>query len=252
MSSPSNARLIVSDNLGPPVYAVVLAGGTGERMGRAGPKQFQMLGGKPMLAHSLLAFELSAAITGIVLVSHADHLESAERVARETGISKLISVVPGGSTRSDSSRAGLRALGEDQDGLVLIHDAARPLVEQETIRAVIVALETHRAAAPAMQASDTIVEAADDEIAAMPTRRSLRQVQTPQGFDIRTLRAAYELAAHDPEFQATDDCGVVHRYLPDVAIKLIAGSRRNHKVTNPDDLQVAEVILANCDPAPHA
>lgn len=216
-------------------------------MGGAEPKQFQMLGAKPMLAHSLVAFERSADISGIVLVSHAGHLEAAERVAKEAGISKLISVVPGGNSRSDSSRAGLEALAEYQDGLVLIHDAARPLVEQQTIRAVIVALMTHSAVAPAIQASDTIVEAEGDEIAAMPRRRSLRQMQTPQGFDMRTLRAAYELAAQDPEFQATDDCGVVYRYLPDVAIKLIAGSRRNHKVTNPDDLQVAEVILANRD-----
>jgi len=211
-------------------------------MGGARPKQFLDLGRRPLLAHSLLAFEQATEVTGVVLVSHADHLDEAQRVADAAGISKLMWVVTGGATRSDSSRAALAALPAD-DGLVLLHDAARPLIEAKTISAVVAALDTHRAAAPVIPASDTIIEAHDGEITAMPTRDSLRRMQTPQGFELATIREAYRLAGEDPAFEASDDCGVVHRYLPDVAIKLVEGSVLNLKVTGPIDLQMAEVFL---------
>lgn len=225
-----------------PVFAAVLAAGTGARMGGGTPKQFVQLAGLPVLAHSLLAFERFAAVDGIVLVSHPDHEAATARVAREAGISKLIAVAPGGATRGDSSRAAIDALPEG-DGLILVHDAARPLVEDATIDAVVAALVDHRAAAPALPVADTIVEAHDGHVTAMPKRSSLRQMQTPQGFEIATLREAYRLAAQDPGFVASDDCGVVHRYLPDVAIKLVAGSERNLKLTYPQDLRLAELVL---------
>ena len=206
------------------------------------PKQFLDLAGKPLLEHSLLAFEKTPDIDRIVLVSHPDHLDVARRLAEDADISKLIAVVPGGATRSDSSRAALDAVPAEE-GLILIHDAARPLIEPATIAAVVSALQTHRAAAPAIPATDTIVEAHEEEITAVPARTSLRLMQTPQGFELATLREAYRLAGENPGFEASDDCGVVHRYLPDVAIKLVAGSSRNLKITHEADLLTAEMLL---------
>lgn len=196
-----------------------------------------------MLAHSLGAFERSPHVDEIVVVSHPEHIEPAKKVAHDAAIGKLTNVVPGGATRSDSSRAALIAVPHEE-GLILIHDAARPLVTVETISAVIAALDTHRAAAPAVPAADTIVEIHQEVVTAVPSRNSMRRMQTPQGFHIATVREAYRLAADDPTFTASDDCGVVHRYLPDVAIKLVAGSPRNLKVTHEEDLRMAELLLA--------
>lgn len=226
------------------MIAAVLAGGRGERMGGHEPKQFRELAGKPMLAHSLLAFERAPQIQEVVLVSHVEHAELAERVARDAGVTKLSGVVPGGPTRRDSSQAALATVAH-QEGLILIHDAARPLIAVETIASVVAALTAYRAVAPAIPATDTIVAAHDDLVTAVPPRGSLRRMQTPQGFEIATIREAYRLASEDATFVASDDCGVVHRYLPEVAIKLVAGSARNLKVTHEEDLRLAELLLAS-------
>ncbi len=227
-----------------PVVAAVLAAGSGERMAGDVPKQFRTLGGRPLLAHSLIAFENTPEITGIVLVSQTDHLSQSRRVAEGAGITKLVAVVDGGATRSASSRAAVEAVNHLQDGMILIHDAARPLVEIETIQAVIESLQTAQATAPALPASDTIVSATGDILTGAPDRTLLRQMQTPQGFHLETLRRAYELAAQDPEFAASDDCGVVHEYLPSVAITLLPGSRRNLKITYEQDLKLAEILIS--------
>ncbi|NND03548.1 MAG: 2-C-methyl-D-erythritol 4-phosphate cytidylyltransferase [Acidimicrobiia bacterium] len=211
-------------------------------MGADGPKQFLELDGIPLLAHSVTAFERSNHVTDIVVVSHPEHIETSELIVGGAGVSKVKTVVAGGPSRSDSSRAAIDEV-PDGDGLILIHDAARPLVATETIDAVIAALGSHMAAAPAVAASDTIVMATGDEINATLDRRSLRHLQTPQGFEISTIREAYRLAGEDPAFEATDDCGVVHRYLPDVTIKLVPGSTRNLKITRVEDLAVAAALL---------
>lgn len=232
MSSSSNLQVI----------AAVLAGGTGQRLSSELPKQFVEVAGQPLLAHSLLAFQKSAEIDSIIIVSHADHLDRARRVATDAGITKLANVVAGGNTRSESSLAAIAA-SPAADALLLIHDAARPLVDISIIRAVVGALENDAAAAPALVVSDTIAQATGDSIEAMPARESMHRMQTPQGFHVATLRKAYDLAAADADFVATDDCGVVNRYLPEVNIRLVTGSPRNIKVTQEQDLKLAELLL---------
>ncbi len=156
-------------------------------------------------------------------------------------------VVEGGATRSDSTVAALATLGDDPC-LVLVHDAARPLVTARIITDCFESLASYPVVNVAIESSDTIVEVdADGLVRATLDRSSLRRVQTPQGFHSEVLREAHSLAAADSDFTATDDCGVVMRYLPDRPVVVVAGDERNLKVTTPADLQVVAALLAADD-----
>ncbi len=131
---------------------------------------------------------------------------------------------------------------------MLFHDAARPLLDQATIAGCVRALGSYQAVGVAVPTSDTIVEVADGLMTGMPHRDTLRRCQTPQGFRLSVIRTAHELALADPAFAdltATDDCGVVLRYLPDVPVAVVPGSERNIKITYPGDLSIAEVLLSD-------
>lgn len=229
--------------------AAVLAGGTGSRMGADRPKQLIEVAGLPVLAHTLAAFEAAPAVDRIVVVMAEGHLDRARSIAATAGMTKLAAVIPGGADRSTSSRAALDwAAGEcGADGRLLMHDAARMLVSPGLIGAVASALDRHDAVSAAVPSNDTIVEIREDGgeeyFAAVPDRGRLRRVQTPQGFRVGVLAAAYEAAAADPGFRATDDCSVVLRYLPDVPVAVVPGEERNLKVTEPLDLAVAGALL---------
>lgn len=219
--------------------AVVLAGGIGQRVGAAMPKQLIEVGGRPILALSIEAFDTHPGIDEVLVVMAAGHLRTAAAIAAP--FRKVSQVVEGGDTRTASTAAALRALaGRPGDTRVLFHDAARPFVDRATIDRVLKALTDDRAVAVGMPASDTIVEVDGDVVAAMPPRETLLRFQTPQGFLLDTVRDAYDRALADPALRATDDCGIVHRYLPDVPIRVVAGSERNLKVTHPLDIVVAE------------
>ncbi|MBC6458143.1 2-C-methyl-D-erythritol 4-phosphate cytidylyltransferase [Actinomadura sp. HBU206391] len=230
--------------------AVVLAGGTGQRIGSALPKQLIEVGGRPILALAIEAFDRCEAIDEIIVVMAAGHVPAASRIAAP--FPKVRAVVEGGASRSESTLAALAALVEEaDDARVLLHDAARPFVDQAVIGRCLDALGRYDAVAVGLPASDTIVAVEGDVVTAMPARQSLRRFQTPQGFRLGTVRRAYELALADPAFTATDDCGVVHRYLPDVPIRVVEGSERNLKVTHPLDIALAEHIAKdNADPLP--
>jgi ribitol-5-phosphate 2-dehydrogenase (NADP+) / D-ribitol-5-phosphate cytidylyltransferase len=129
---------------------------------------------------------------------------------------------------------------------VLFHDAARPLVDQRTIADVAAALDQWLAVGVVVPSADTIVEVADGAIRRVLARDALARCQTPQGFRLSVIRRAYELADADPGFAsipATDDCGVVLRYLPDVRVGVVRGSERNLKITYAADLAVAQALL---------
>ena len=219
--------------------AVVLAGGVGHRIGSGLPKQLIEVGGRPILAYSAEAFDACERVDEILVVMAPGHVAAAERIVAP--YRKVRAVLEGGATRSESTMAALTALaGEPDDTTVLFHDAARPFVDQATILRCVEALSTYRAVAVGMPASDTIVAVEGGVVADMPRRETLRRFQTPQGFRLGTIRQAYRLALADPAFAATDDCGVVHRYLPDVPILVVAGDERNLKITHPLDLALAE------------
>ena len=231
----------------PPVIAAVLAGGQGSRMGAAVPKQLLEVAGKPILQHTLEAFEASEAVDRIVLVMAEGHHEAAHAIAKAANVTKLSAVIDGGATRADSSVAAIRWAqaqpGVGADAKLLLHDAARMLVTGRIIADVAAALDECAAVTAAIPSSDTIVEVEDGRITAVPDRARLARVQTPQGFHLGLISAAHAAAAADPHFSPTDDCSVVLRFRPDVPVRTVAGSMRNLKVTEPADLAVAEALL---------
>ena len=229
--------------------AILLAGGSGQRFGADRPKQFVRIGERTVLEHSLAAFEQSPHIDAILIVSHPQHLDEVRELLPSSQHPKLRAVVAGGAERQDSTLNALRALAQITDSpleqiRVLIHDAVRPAVSQSIIARVCTALHTHQAANLVVPVTDTLLEVNDNgTTAAMPSRARFRRVQTPQGFHAATLQHAYDVALTDPNFQATDDCGVVFRYLPEVEIALVEGEQRNIKLTYPEDLHVLYHLL---------
>ncbi|MEO5876535.1 MAG: IspD/TarI family cytidylyltransferase [Streptosporangiaceae bacterium] len=219
--------------------AVILAGGMGLRVGAGMPKQLIEIGGRPLLAYPIETFGSCPLIDEVVVVMAAGYLERAEDLAGGHR------VLEGGDTRTASTLRALAALGEaPDDTLVLFHDAARAFVDHAVIGRCLTALESYDSVAVALPVTDTIVAVGDGRVAGMPARGGLVRFQTPQGFRLGTLRRAYELAVADPDFAATDDCGVVHRYLPDVPIAIVEGDERLLKVTTALDLIVAESFAA--------
>ncbi|WP_335986385.1 IspD/TarI family cytidylyltransferase [Glycomyces sp. MUSA5-2] len=230
-----------------PTIAAVLAGGTGARMGAGVPKQLLEVAGKPVLRHTLEAFEASGAVDRIVLVMAEGHHEAAWTIAKTANVTKLSAVIAGGATRVDSSVAAIRWAQAQPwstpETRLLIHDAARMLVSARIIAAVVDELEVNPVVTAAIPSSDTVVEVEGGRITAVPDRSRLARVQTPQGFRLGLIAAAHEAAAADPDFAPTDDCSIVLRYRPDVPVRIVAGSERNLKVTEPSDLAVAEALL---------
>jgi 2-C-methyl-D-erythritol 4-phosphate cytidylyltransferase len=205
----------------------------------------QVLAGRTLIEHSVAAFEQAPGVDAITIVMPAGLAGPARKQFAADGHPKVTAVIEGGAARTDSTRCAIAALGEDECN-VLFHDAARPLLDQRIIADCVSALATDRAIGVAVPSSDTIVEVADGVVTGMLRRETLARCQTPQGFRLSVIRRAYELADADPSFtqrQATDDCGVVLRYLPGVPVRLVRGSERNIKITYPDDLEVAETLL---------
>lgn len=226
--------------------AVVLAGGTGRRLGLEAPKQLAAVGGRPILARAIGAFDAAPEIDEILVVMAPGHLAEAELMAGP--YAKVTRVIEGGSSRTESTLRALSALESlPGDTRVLFHDAARPFVDGRIIAECVATLDEAAIVAVAVPSSDTVVVVEAGRVVEMPRRDRLRRFQTPQGFRLATIRAAYERALADPGFgecAPTDDCGVAHRYLPEVPIRVVEGSERNIKITHPLDLIVAEQITA--------
>jgi ribitol-5-phosphate 2-dehydrogenase (NADP+) / D-ribitol-5-phosphate cytidylyltransferase len=228
--------------------AVVLAAGSGERFGTDVPKQLLPLAGRALIEHSVAAFEQAPGVDAILVVMAAGHAGRARDMLTGNGYRKLTKVITGGRTRVESTRRAIDELGSAECD-VLFHDAARPLVDQRVIAGCVAALAGHRAVGVAVPSSDTIAVVSDGVMSGMPRRDSLVRCQTPQGFRLSVIRRAHELAAADPRFgdlPATDDCGMVLRYLPEEKVHIVPGSERNIKITYPRDLAVAEALL-RCD-----
>lgn len=236
------------------MVAVVLAGGTGLRIGGDLPKQLLPLGGRPMLEYSVAAFDAAPGIDDVLVVMAPGFAPQARALLGDR-FGKLREVIGGGADRPASTRRAIEFLsspawsppGQAPDCGVLFHDAARPLIDQRVIGDCVGALAGCEALGVSIPTADTIVEVRDGLMTAIPPRESLARCQTPQGFRLSVIRRAYELAEEDlrtGRFVATDDCGVVLRYLPDVPIRIVAGSDRNLKVTYPADLALAESLLS--------
>jgi 2-C-methyl-D-erythritol 4-phosphate cytidylyltransferase len=228
------------------MVAVVLGGGMGQRLGADRPKQLLTLGGTTLIERCVAAFEAAPGVDEILVVMARGYTGQVEALLADR-YRKVTAVIEGGQTRPESTRVALAAIaaGGAGDCGVLLHDAARPLVDQRIIGDCVAALAVHEAAGVAVATSDTIVIAEDGVMHSVPPRETLFRCQTPQCFRLSLISRAHELAAADPGFAPTDDCGVVLRYLPETKVHVVPGSERNIKVTYPQDLAVAEALLSS-------
>ncbi len=220
--------------------AIILAGGSGKRFNGTEPKQFLEIGDKTLLEICLGRFQEIKGISEIALVCPKTHLAKAKKLA--SAFPKVAKVLAGGRTRQDSSAIGVAAAAGAEN--VLIHDAARALVPPAVIDRVLKALQKNAAVMPVVPAGDTTVRVDDKgSVLAVLDREKLRRVQTPQGFRADIIRIAHKLAQEKGFRDASDDCSLVLRYGL-AAVVTVEGDFANIKVTVPQDLVVAETILA--------
>ena len=217
----------------------MVAAGQGTRLGGATPKQYQPIGGVPMVLRAVRPFAAHPDVVQVVLVLPPADAESPPAFLRGVAGAGLV-VVAGGAERSDSVAAGLRALGPECT-VVLVHDAARPFVGRAVIDAVIAHARAGEGAVAAVRVSDTLKQAAAEDatrVARTVPRDGLWRAQTPQGFPRAVLERAY--AARQSEGGATDDAALVER--TGISVRLVPDSPRNMKVTTSEDLALAELL----------
>ncbi|WP_406000011.1 2-C-methyl-D-erythritol 4-phosphate cytidylyltransferase [Streptomyces sp. NBC_00829] len=229
--------------------AVIPAAGRGVRLGPGAPKALRTLNGTPMLIHAVRAMAASRAVSLVVVVAPPDGAGEVKNLLDDHALPQRTDylVVPGGETRQESVRLGLDALPDNID-VVLVHDAARPLVPVDTVDAVIEAVRDGApAVVPALPLADTVKEVepggkgTPEPVVATPVRARLRAVQTPQGFDRDTLVRAHESVVVDGD-GATDCAGMVEQLGGPVVV--VPGHEEAFKVTRPLDLVLAEAVLA--------
>ena len=245
--------------------AVILAGGIGARVGGGVPKQLLPLAdGRSVLEHAVAAFEQSPCIDEVCVVMHPDYIAYAEQMLLANAWQKVHHIIPGGKERWESSVNAIRAMGyglwamgeiNDCQSLIanrqkkvnlLLHDAARPFVSQEIISRVCEALEQHEAVTVAIPSTDTVYEMVDGKVARIPQRSTIMRAQTPQAFRLELIAEAYtkalganicdKKACSACHLPATDDCGIVHEYMPEVPIYIVEGEEQNKKITFKHDI----------------
>ena len=215
---------------------LIVAGGRGTRMGGPQPKQFLELAGRPVLMHTLEAFDRWDASARLIVVLPEDQIDTWKRLCEAHVFGRIHRVVAGGETRFHSVRNGLDAVASD--GLIAVHDGVRPLVAPSVIAACFAAAADGGAAVPVVPVVESVREVDADGGSRPVDRARLRVVQTPQVFRADVLRAAYCLP-YDPRF--TDDASVVEA--SGVAVRLVPGNRENIKLTTPMDLLLAEQLM---------
>lgn len=216
--------------------AVIVAAGSASRMGGI-DKVMAALGGEPMIARTVRAFQQCGAIADIVIVTRPDLIRPISALCAQ--MDKVRMVVAGGQSRQESVALGLNALPKGVE-LAAVHDGARPLITDAVIDRTVRAANSYGAAAPAVPVKDTIKVVRGGLVTQTPDRASLQAVQTPQVFDFDLLRGALKKAAEDAA-AVTDDCSAVERL--GMAVKIVEGDERNLKVTTPMDLKIAEMLL---------
>ena len=243
--------------------AVILAGGIGARVGGNTPKQLLPLqDGKSVLEHAVDAFEQSPHIQEICIVMHPDYIMHAEQMLLANAWQKVRHIIPGGKERWESSVNAIRAYLSTVNYQLstvnlLLHDAARPFVSQEIIANVCEALKEHKAVTVAIPSTDTVYEMVDGKVARIPHRSTIMRAQTPQAFRLELIAEAYSKAfphlfttqlgkkeggSSSPILGGvgggfpTDDCGIVHEYMPDIPIHIVLGEEQNKKITFKEDI----------------
>ena len=221
--------------------AIIPAAGSGIRMESKRAKQFLSLDGKPILALTLEPFQEST-VDAIILVVPLDDLEYCKKeIVERFGFTKVKKIVPGGKWRQDSVRFGLEAT-EGKYDLVLIHDGVRPLIEKRLIERVIKEAMVNRAVITALPAKETVKEVNDlRDVVKTYDRKRVWMVQTPQAFRYQDILNAHHKALKQGWEEATDDALLVEK--SGITVKVVEGSEKNIKVTTPDDLELARLLL---------
>ncbi len=221
--------------------AIVPAAGMGRRMGASINKQYLLLDGKPILAHTLELFQKADFIDEIFVVVPSEEIEYCRiNVVEKYGITKVRQIVAGGAERQNSVLNGLRALDCHDEDLVLIHDGVRPFVPLSAVRRSIEMAIEHDGALVAVPVKDTVKIVTDAFVTSTPARKSLWLAQTPQTFRYRIIRAAHELAEAEG-FTGTDDASLLER--TGKKVHVVIGDYRNIKITTPEDLILAQAFL---------
>jgi 2-C-methyl-D-erythritol 4-phosphate cytidylyltransferase len=221
------------------VAAIVPAAGRGERLGPGTPKALRLLGGVPLLVHAVRNLAAARLVDLVVVAAPPDEVTAVRALLADHHTGATLHVVPGGATRPESVRAALAAL-PDAVGVVLVHDAARPLAPVELVDAVAAAVRAGAdAVVPGLPVTDTVKRVNGDVVTETVDRSALRSVQTPQGFRRAVLEEAH-LGLSDGSI--TDDAGLVER--AGYRVVVVPGAEEAFKVTRPLDLVLAEAVLA--------
>lgn len=235
--------------------AIILAGGVGKRMGLPVPKQFAVHNGRELIEYPVDTFNNHPAIDEVAIVVHPEWRNHMQEVADRNNWGKLTKIIDGGAERYMSSLNAIMAYIDCPDDTnLLLHDAARPWIDNDIINRVTDALEHHEAVGVAIPSIDTVWEVHPDIngvlntgsgkfeiprfVARIPERKLMWRAQTPQAFRLPIIRDAYQRALQDPQFTATDDCGVVRRYLPGTKITVVEGDEHNTKITFAEDINI--------------
>lgn len=224
--------------------AIVLAGGSGNRMKTDVAKQYLKIDDKEVLYYSLDTFNNSEYISEIILVTRQSDIDFCrEQIVLKYKFDKVTKIIAGGSERYDSVYNGMCAINADYDGLVMIHDGARPFVSEKMIADSVSAANEFGACTVGMPVKDTIKIIDNNNFGIhTPDRNTVYQIQTPQTFRYALLTEAYHEMYKDENHKITDDTMLVEQYIG-VRSKVIEGSYINIKITTPEDIEIAQIML---------
>lgn len=224
--------------------AIILAGGIGSRLNAGIPKQFLKVAGMTVIEHTISVFQHHHLIDEIAVVANeAYHVKIQEYVVKN-GFTKVKKVLMSGNERHFSSLSAIKAYEFEGECKLIFHDAVRPLLNASIITQVIEALDKYGAVDVAIPSADTIIEVDENNIITkIPPRKNLRRGQTPQGFRLSVIKAAYDVALKDSAFITTDDCGVVLKYLPNQSVFVVPGEDVNMKLTYKEDFYLIEKLF---------
>ncbi len=222
--------------------ALILAGGSGTRLGGSLPKQYQELAGKPVLVRTISAFQQQDEIDEIHLVCAKNWVAPVKMLVQKYALEKVVQVITGGADRRESCFRGLSSLMKQHspEDIVLIHDGARPLVSSRIITDCIAAAQKWPASTTAIPVQDTILDSEEGEwISSVPERSRLYAVQTPQTFRLGVIYQGH--LAFPPDSPVTDDAGILAAQ--GISVHLVEGDKRNLKLTTQEDLEIARIFL---------
>ena len=222
--------------------AVILASGSGTRFGSKTPKQFIKLAGKPVIVYTLEAFQKSACIDEIIIVTNDNYTDFVSSLTIDYNISKSTKIISGGKERYESSWSAIQSI-EHEECNIIFHDAVRPFVSDRIITDCVKALDKWNAVDVIVDPTDTIVKIKGETIMSIPDRRFLARGQTPQAFKKTIIEKAYQRFLSEEKKVASDDCGILLKYLPMEPVYTVKGEESNFKITHQQDIYLADNII---------